>query len=46
MKAKIAITIDKEVLESVRKLAKAESRTISGQINKTLKDSLNTDRNK
>ena len=38
MKVKIAITIDEELLEPLRELAEKESRSISGQINKILKD--------
>jgi hypothetical protein len=40
MKRKIAITIDEEVLEMLKVLAKKEDRTISSQINKILKDVL------
>jgi hypothetical protein len=40
MKVKIAITIDEEVLELLKELAEKESRTISSQINKILKDAL------
>jgi hypothetical protein len=40
MKAKIAITLDEEILNSVKQLAESESRTISSQINKILKDYL------
>lgn len=40
MKVKIAITIDEEVLKLLKELAEKESRTISGQINKILKDTL------
>jgi hypothetical protein len=42
MKTKIAITLDEEVLKLVKELAKNESRTVSNQINKILKDFLNT----
>jgi predicted transcriptional regulator len=38
MKSKIAITIDEDILKKVTKLADKESRTISSQINKILKD--------
>ena len=38
MKTKIAITLDEEILKLVKKLAEDESRTISSQINKVLKD--------
>jgi hypothetical protein len=40
LKTKLAITIDKEVLELLKALAKKEDRTISSQINKILKDFL------
>ena len=40
MKKKIAITLDEEVLENLKLLAKEEDRTISSQINKILKDYL------
>jgi hypothetical protein len=46
MKTKIAITVDEDILKLVKKLAENESRTISGQINKMLKDSLNVDHNR
>ena len=38
MKVKITITLDSEVLEKIRQIAEEESRTISSQINKILKD--------
>jgi hypothetical protein len=38
MKTKIAITLDEEVLKLVKELAENESRTVSSQINKVLKD--------
>jgi len=38
MKSKITITIDQQVLVEIQKLADKESRTVSGQINKILKD--------
>lgn len=38
MKNKIAITLDEEVLKLVKELAEKESRTVSSQINKMLKD--------
>lgn len=38
MKTKIAITLDEEVLELIKELAESESRTVSSQINKILKD--------
>jgi len=38
MKNKIAITLDEEVLKLVKDLAEKESRTVSSQINKMLKD--------
>lgn len=41
MKKKIAITIDEEVLEKLKKFANKEDRTVSSQINKILKDFLN-----
>ena len=40
MKAKIAITLDEEILKLIKELAKTESRTISSQINKILRDFL------
>jgi len=40
MKQKLAITIDEEVLEKLKEFADKEDRTISGQINKILKDFL------
>lgn len=40
MKKKIAITIDEEVLESLKVLSNKEDRTISSQINKIIKDFL------
>ena len=38
MKKKIAITLDEEILEQLKEYAKKEDRTVSGQINKILKD--------
>lgn len=38
MKKKIAITIDEELYNKLSKLSEEEDRTISGQINKILKD--------
>ena len=38
MKMKIAITIDEEIYSKLEKLSSEEDRTISGQINKILKD--------
>jgi hypothetical protein len=38
MKNKIAITLDEEILKLIKKLAENESRTVSSQINKILKD--------
>ncbi len=38
MKKKIAITIDEEIYSKLSELADKEDRTISGQINKLLKD--------
>ena len=38
VKNKIAITIDEEILKLVKKLAEDESRSVSSQINKILKD--------
>lgn len=38
MKKKIAITIDEEIYSKLEKLSIEEDRTISGQINKILKD--------
>lgn len=40
MKKKIAITIDEEIYDKLSKLSKEEDRTVSGQINKILKDYL------
>ena len=40
MKSKLAITLDEEVLEQLKVLAKEEGRSISSQINKILKDYL------
>lgn len=40
MKTKIAITLDEEILKLVKELAEKESRTVSSQINKVLKDCL------
>ena len=42
MKAKITITIDDDVLKKIQKLAEKDSRTVSSQINKILKDYLTT----
>lgn len=38
MKIKIAVTIDDEIYKLVKELANNESRTVSSQINKILKD--------
>lgn len=38
MKTKITITIDENVLKAITNVAESESRTISGLINKVLKD--------
>lgn len=38
MKKKIAITIDEEIYNKISTLSEEEDRTISGQINKILKD--------
>jgi hypothetical protein len=38
MKIKIAITIDSKILELIKKTADEESRSVSSQINKILKD--------
>lgn len=46
MKSKIAITIDEEILKLIKELAENESRTASSQINKILKDFLNTNHSK
>lgn len=46
MKSKIAITIDEEILKLIKELAENESRTVSSQINKILKDLLNTNHSK
>ena len=40
MKRKIAITIDEEVLNAIKKIARDEDRTLSSQINKILKDKI------
>ena len=40
MKKKLAITLDEEVLQDLMIYASNEDRTISGQINKILKDFL------
>ena len=40
MKKKIAITLDEEVLNHLKKYAEKEDRTVSSQINKILKDFL------
>ena len=40
MKKKIAITIDEEVLNVIKKIARDEDRTLSSQINKILKDKI------
>lgn len=42
MKKKIAITIDEELYLKLEKLSKVEDRTISGQINKIVKDFFKT----
>ncbi|HEY5563880.1 MAG TPA: hypothetical protein VIK72_19365 [Clostridiaceae bacterium] len=44
MKEKITITIDEEILKKLQTIAEKESRTISGLINKTLKDSIKSDK--
>ena len=41
MKKKIAITVDEEIYFKIIDLSKNEDRTISGQINKILKDYFN-----
>ncbi|MDS0194084.1 MULTISPECIES: ribbon-helix-helix domain-containing protein [Staphylococcus] len=41
MKEKISITIDKEVIDKIRKLAEEDDRKPSQFINKILKDYLN-----
>lgn len=41
MKQKISITIDKDVIDKIRKLAKEDDRKPSQMINKILKDYLN-----
>jgi predicted transcriptional regulator len=38
LKVKITITLDKEVLEKIQQIAEKESRTVSSQINKIIKD--------
>lgn len=38
MKKKIAITIDEELYSKLEELSSEEDRTISGQINKIIKD--------
>lgn len=38
MKSKITITVDEDVLKRTQKMADEESRNISNQINKILKD--------
>jgi len=43
MKTKITITIDEEILKDIQVIAEKESRTISSQINKILKDSIKSD---
>jgi hypothetical protein len=40
VKTKIAITLDDEVLKLIKQLAEEESRTVSSQINKILKDAI------
>ena len=40
MEKKIAITIDEEVLNAIKKIAHDEDRTLSSQINKILKDKI------
>ena len=40
MKKKIAITIDEEVLNAIKKIAYDEDGTLSSQINKILKDKI------
>jgi hypothetical protein len=46
MKVKIAITLDEEVLKLVKELAENESRTVSSQINKIVKDFLHANHSK
>lgn len=41
MKEKISITIDKDIIDKIRKLAKEDDRKPSQMINKILKDYLN-----
>ena len=38
MKKKIAITVDEEILNAIKKIALEEDRTLSSQINKMLKN--------
>ena len=38
MKIKIAITIDEELMKLIKETAEFESRTVSSQINKIIKD--------
>lgn len=38
MKQKLAVTIDEEILKQLKLLADKEDRSLSGQINKILKD--------
>lgn len=38
MKSKLAITLDEDILKKVNELADKESRSVSSQINKILKD--------
>ena len=38
MKIKLAVTIDEEIVEKIKLMADEESRSISSQINKILKD--------
>ena len=42
MKEKIAITLDENVLKSLKDFASKEDRTVSSQINKILKDFFNS----
>lgn len=38
MKVKITVTLDEDTLEKVKRIAKKESRTVSSQINKIIRD--------
>lgn len=42
MKSKIAVTLDEEIYKLIKELAESESRSVSSQINKILKDYLKT----